>query len=66
MPLPHFLMMLAAVVAAAAVTLWLAISLGIPFGALALVALVAAAVLHFAWPADAWPADDHSRHHPGA
>ena len=41
MPLPHFLMMLAAVLAAAAVTLWLAISLGVPFGAVALVVLVA-------------------------
>ncbi len=61
MPLPHFLMMLAAVLAAAAVTLWLAISLGVPFGAVALVVLVAAAVLHFTRPGD-----DHPRHHPGA
>ena len=60
MPLPHFLWMLAAVIAAAAVTLCLALSVGVPLQAMALVVLIAAAFLHFASPGD------DSRRNPGA
>ncbi len=45
MPLPHFLLMLAAVTIAAALTLWATLSAGVPLIALALIALTAAAVL---------------------
>ena len=47
MPLPQFLLMLAAVIFAAAVTIWVALSAGMPPMALGLVALIAVGVLHF-------------------
>lgn len=46
MPLPHFLLMLAAVILAAALTIWATLSAGVPLVALALIALTGAAVLH--------------------
>ncbi|MFV0300374.1 MAG: hypothetical protein ACK5IP_05770 [Paracoccus sp. (in: a-proteobacteria)] len=46
MPLPHFLVMIAAVILAAALTIWATLSAGVPVAALALVALTGAAVLH--------------------
>lgn len=46
MPLPHFLLMMVAVIAAAAATLWVSIAHGVPIVALALAALIAAAVVH--------------------
>lgn len=46
MPLPHFLMLVAAVIVAAGVTLVLAVSLGIPLPVLALGVVIAAAVAH--------------------
>lgn len=48
MPLPHFLLMLLAVIVAAALTLWVSMSAGVPLIALLLVALSAAALLHLA------------------
>ncbi|SDE61153.1 hypothetical protein SAMN05421538_108158 [Paracoccus isoporae] len=47
MPLPQFLLMIAAVVFAAAATLWFSLANGVPVVALALAALIAAAVVHF-------------------
>ena len=47
MPLPHFLMLIAAVVLAAAATLWVSLTNGVPIIALSLAALIAAAVVHF-------------------
>lgn len=46
MPLPHFLMLILAVILAAGVTIWMASAAGIPLFALGLVALLAAAVVH--------------------
>lgn len=46
MPLPHFLLLIMAVILAAALTLWLAIALGVPEAALILPLLGAAAILH--------------------
>ena len=46
MPLPHFLLLVAAVMLAASVTLFLALSLGVPLQALALAAGIAAVVVH--------------------
>ena len=46
MPLPHFLVMIAAVIMAAALTIWATLSAGVPPVALALIALTGAAVLH--------------------
>ena len=46
MPLPHFLLMIAVVVMAAALTVWASVSAGVPLIALALIALTGAAVLH--------------------
>ena len=46
MPLPHFLLMIAAVILTAALTIWATVSAGVPLAALALVALTGAAVLH--------------------
>ena len=46
MPLPHFLLMLAAVILMAGVTLWASISAGVPLAAVGLIALTGAAVLH--------------------
>ena len=47
MPLPHFLLMLIAVVFAAAVTLWVTVAADIPMVLLALVALSAAVLVHY-------------------
>lgn len=47
MPLPQFLLLMAAVILAAAATLWVSLANGVPFVALALAALIAAAVVHF-------------------
>ncbi len=47
MPLPHFLLLIAAVVLAAAATLWFSVANGVPLVALALAALIAAGVVHF-------------------
>ena len=52
MPLPHFLILLIAIVLAAALTIWLASVVGIPFFALALAALTAAGVAHLAMHED--------------
>lgn len=46
MPLPHFLLLIAVVILAAAVTLWVSVSAGVPLVALGLIALTGAAVLH--------------------
>ncbi|MDO5369558.1 hypothetical protein [Paracoccus sp. (in: a-proteobacteria)] len=46
MPLPHFLMLVLAVIVAAGVTLVVAVSLGIPLQVLALGTVIAAAVAH--------------------
>ena len=46
MPLPHFLLMIAAVILAAALTIWASLSAGVPLVALGLIALTGAAVLH--------------------
>ena len=48
MPLPHFLMMLALSMLAAALTIWAASSAGLPMAALAIMALAAAAVVGLA------------------
>ncbi|MDO5642825.1 MAG: hypothetical protein Q4G26_10640 [Paracoccus sp. (in: a-proteobacteria)] len=45
MPLPHFLLLMIAVILAAAATLWVSIAQGIPLVALALAALIAAALM---------------------
>lgn len=47
MPLPQFLLMLVAVVLAAMATLWVTVSAGVPMFAVLLVALSAAALLHY-------------------
>ncbi|MFV0411158.1 MAG: hypothetical protein ACK5LJ_16105 [Paracoccus sp. (in: a-proteobacteria)] len=47
MPLPHFLLLIAAVILAAAATLWVSVANGVPLIALALAALIAAGVVHF-------------------
>ncbi|WBU59001.1 hypothetical protein [Paracoccus albus] len=47
MPLPHFLILMVAVILAAAATLWVSIAHGVPLVALALAALIAAGVVHF-------------------
>lgn len=46
MPLPHFLLLILAVILTAALTLGLSYAAGVPQIALALLALFAAAVLH--------------------
>lgn len=46
MPLPHFLLLLLAVVLAALVTLWASFAIGMPEMALLLIALTAVALLH--------------------
>lgn len=46
MPLPQFLILLLVVIVAAALTLWLALSSGVPFAALMLIALSAALAVH--------------------
>jgi len=45
MPLPHFLLVLALVILAAALTIWAASSAGVPMAAMGLTALLAAAVV---------------------
>ena len=45
MPLPQFLLLMAAVIVAAAATLWVSLSHGVPIVALALAALIAAGVV---------------------
>lgn len=49
MPLPHFLMLLAAVLLGAVLTLWIGLSAGIPPGAFLLIALSAALLAHIGW-----------------
>lgn len=46
MPLPHFLLMISAVILLASVTIFLSLSAGVPLVALGLIALTGAAVLH--------------------
>ncbi|WBU51918.1 hypothetical protein [Paracoccus sp. SCSIO 75233] len=46
MPLPHFLLLIAAVIAAAAATLWFSLSNGVPLMVLAMVVLIAAGLVH--------------------
>lgn len=46
MPLPHFLILMLAVILAAGLTLWAASAVGIPLLALALLALAAAGIAH--------------------
>ncbi|MDT1063850.1 hypothetical protein RM190_18460 [Paracoccus sp. CPCC 101403] len=48
MPLPHFLILVLAVILAAGLTIWAASAVGVPMLALGLVALMAAAVAHLA------------------
>lgn len=55
MPLPHFLLLMLAVILAAAATLWVSIAHGVPIVALALAALIAAGVVHFS-------RDDNQQH----
>ncbi|WP_192876654.1 hypothetical protein [Paracoccus jeotgali] len=52
MPLPHFLLMLAAVILAAATTIWVSLANGVSVVAVALVALIGAGVAHLAWTDD--------------
>lgn len=47
MPLPHFLLLIVAVILAAAITLWASLAAGVPLITLLLVALTGAALLHF-------------------
>lgn len=46
MPLPHFLILILAVILAAGLTIWAASAVGIPLFALGLLALLAAAIAH--------------------
>lgn len=48
MPLPHFLILIAAVILVAALTLWASFAAGAPAVAVALIALSGAALLHLA------------------
>ncbi|HWL58770.1 MAG TPA: hypothetical protein VNQ78_19125 [Paracoccus sp. (in: a-proteobacteria)] len=48
MPLPHFLILIFAVILAAGLTIWAASAVGVPLFALALIALMAAAIAHLA------------------
>ena len=51
MPLPHFLALILAVIAAAGLTIWAASGLGLSMGVMAGLALLAAlAIRAFAWP----------------
>ena len=61
MPLPHFLLLVAAVILAVGATLILALALGVPLQALALAAGIAAAVAHLSARVGNGP-----RHTPGA
>ncbi len=62
MPLPQFLLMLVAVIIAAAVTVWVALSAGMPPLALGLIALIAVAVLHLALRDKSDPRHGKHRH----
>lgn len=55
MPLPHFLLLLVAVIAAAALTIWAAFFAGVPVVLLGLVALIAGFLTHLAGRLDAGP-----------
>ncbi len=55
MPLPHFLLLMLAVILAAAATLWVSVTQGVPLVALSLAALIAVAVVHFS-------RDDNQQH----
>lgn len=46
MPLPHFLVLIAGVIVASGATIWAASAVGVPIFALAIVALLAAAIMH--------------------
>lgn len=46
MPLPYFLMLIAAVIIAAGATLWVGSSFGFPTAALPLGAMIGAAIVH--------------------
>lgn len=46
MPLPHFLILILAVILAAGLTLWAASAAGVPLFALGLLALAAAGIAH--------------------
>lgn len=46
MPLPQFLLLIATVIMAGGVTLWVTLKAGVPLVALGLIALTGAAVLH--------------------
>ena len=65
MPLPHFLLLVAAVILAAGVTLFLALSLGVPLQALALGVAIAAAVAHLSGRIGNGPPRKAPRHHTG-
>lgn len=47
MPLPHFLLLVLAVIVAAAITLWAMFSVGVPQVAILLAALTGAALVRF-------------------
>ncbi|WP_022707263.1 hypothetical protein [Paracoccus zeaxanthinifaciens] len=49
MPLPHFLMLLTAVILGAAVTLWAGLAAGVPPVAFLVLALSAALCAHLGW-----------------
>ena len=46
MPLPHFLLLILAVILAAGLTIWVASAVGVPLFVLGLLALLGAAVAH--------------------
>ncbi|SMO53095.1 hypothetical protein [Paracoccus laeviglucosivorans] len=48
MPLPHFLILIVAVILAAGLTIWVASAAGVPLLVLGLLVLMAAAVAHLA------------------
>lgn len=64
MPLPHFLMLLAAVVLAAGLSLTLALAAGVPLSVLGLAVLVAALAAHLLARMDRAPRGPHQT--PGA
>lgn len=47
MPLPHFLLLILSVILAAALTLWASFAIGVPALAFLIMALSAAAIVHF-------------------
>lgn len=48
MPLPHFLLMLVVVIVAALLTIWAAVSVGVPIAVLGVLLLIAAMLAHLA------------------